>query len=79
MSIANAPSRKNVPRWRNWQTRMVQDYVSLTGGGGSTPLLGTNSKLHQFFRSGCILDQVKSGQTDKAKEEILKVYKLKRK
>ncbi|OGZ69115.1 MAG: hypothetical protein A3C50_01830 [Candidatus Staskawiczbacteria bacterium RIFCSPHIGHO2_02_FULL_43_16] len=28
--------------------------------------------------SGCILDQVKSGQTDKAKEEILKVYKLKR-
>lgn len=28
---------------------------------------------------GCILDQVKSGQTDKAKKEILKVYKLKRK
>ncbi len=29
--------------------------------------------------SGCILDQVKSGQTAKAKKEILKVYKLKRK
>lgn len=29
--------------------------------------------------SGCILDQVKSGQPQKAKEEILKVYKLKRK
>ena len=29
--------------------------------------------------SGCILNQIKSGQTDKAKEEILKVYKLKRK
>ena len=29
--------------------------------------------------SGCILNQVKSGQTSKAKEEILKVYKLKRK
>lgn len=29
--------------------------------------------------SGCILDQVKSGQIGKAKEEILKVYKLKRK
>ena len=28
---------------------------------------------------GCILDQVKSGQTNRAKEEILKVYKLKRK
>ena len=28
---------------------------------------------------GCILDQVKSGQTNKAKKEILKVYKLKRK
>lgn len=27
----------------------------------------------------CILDQIKSGQTDKAKAEILKVYKLKRK
>ena len=28
---------------------------------------------------GCILDQVKSGEHEKAKEEILKVYKLKRK
>lgn len=28
---------------------------------------------------GCILDQVKSGQANKAREEILKVYKLKRK
>ena len=27
----------------------------------------------------CILDQVKAGQTDKARDEILKVYKLKRK
>ena len=29
--------------------------------------------------SGCILEQVKEGQTQKAKAEILKVYKLKRK
>ena len=28
---------------------------------------------------GCILKQVKAGETSKAKEEILKVYKLKRK
>jgi len=28
---------------------------------------------------GCIVNQIKSGQTDKATEEILKVYKLKRK
>lgn len=28
---------------------------------------------------GCIVNQMKSGQTDKAKQEILKVYKLKRK
>ena len=28
---------------------------------------------------GCILNQVKTGQTEKAKLEILKVYKLKRK
>ena len=27
----------------------------------------------------CILNQVRSGQTSKAKEEVLKVYKLKRK
>ncbi len=27
----------------------------------------------------CILNQIKSGETDKAKGEILKVYKLKRK
>ena len=29
--------------------------------------------------SGCILNQVKYGQSEKAKKEILKVYKLKRK
>jgi DNA-binding FrmR family transcriptional regulator len=29
--------------------------------------------------SGCIMNQVKSGQTNKATQEILKVYKLKRK
>ncbi|MEK9183787.1 MAG: metal-sensitive transcriptional regulator [Patescibacteria group bacterium] len=28
---------------------------------------------------GCILNQIKSGQTDKAQKEILQVYKLKRK
>ena len=28
---------------------------------------------------GCILNQIKSGQTVKARKEILKVYKLKRK
>ncbi|OGG65843.1 hypothetical protein A3I99_00165 [Candidatus Kaiserbacteria bacterium RIFCSPLOWO2_02_FULL_45_11b] len=28
---------------------------------------------------GCILNQVKAGQVEKAKQEILKVYKLKRK
>ncbi len=28
---------------------------------------------------GCILDQVRSGKTEKARKELLKVYKLKRK
>jgi DNA-binding FrmR family transcriptional regulator len=28
---------------------------------------------------GCVIEQIKSGQTEKAKREILKVYKLKRK
>ncbi len=28
---------------------------------------------------GCIVEQIKSGKTDQAKKEILKVYKLKRK
>ena len=27
----------------------------------------------------CVVDQIKNGQTDKAKKEILKVYQLKRK
>jgi len=35
--------------------------------------------LMENHLSGCILDQVKSGQTKKAQDEILKVYKLKRK
>jgi DNA-binding FrmR family transcriptional regulator len=35
--------------------------------------------LMENHLSGCILDQVKSGQTRKAQDEILKVYKLKRK
>lgn len=29
--------------------------------------------------STCVIDQIKGGQVEKAKEEILKVYKLKRK
>lgn len=35
--------------------------------------------LLESHLSGCILDQVRSGQEKKAKEEILKVYQLKRK
>jgi len=35
--------------------------------------------LMENHLSGCILRQVKAGQTEKAKTEILKVYKLKRK
>ena len=35
--------------------------------------------LMENHLGGCILNQIKSGQTDKAKREILKVYKLKRK
>ena len=35
--------------------------------------------LMENHLGGCILHQIKSGQTEKAKKEILKVYKLKRK
>lgn len=42
-------------------------------------LSGVEDLLLENHLSGCILRQVKSGQTRKAKEEILKVYKLKRK
>ena len=35
--------------------------------------------LLESHLSSCILRQVKSGETNKAKSEILKVYKLKRK
>jgi DNA-binding FrmR family transcriptional regulator len=35
--------------------------------------------LMEDHLGGCIIHQIKSGQTEKAKNEILKVYKLKRK
>jgi DNA-binding FrmR family transcriptional regulator len=35
--------------------------------------------LMEDHLGGCIINQIKSGQTEKAKNEILKVYKLKRK
>lgn len=35
--------------------------------------------LLESHLSSCILNQMKSGQTSKAKDEILKVYRLKRK
>lgn len=42
-------------------------------------LSGVEDLLLENHLSGCILGQVKAGQTEKAKQEILKVYKLKRK
>ena len=42
-------------------------------------LSNVEDMLLENHLGGCILDQVKSGQTTKAKGEILKVYKLKRK
>jgi CsoR family transcriptional regulator, copper-sensing transcriptional repressor len=42
-------------------------------------LSNVEDSLLENHLGGCILDQVKSGQTNKAKQEILKVYKLKRK
>lgn len=35
--------------------------------------------LMENHLGSCIINQIKSGQTDKATQEILKVYKLKRK
>lgn len=35
--------------------------------------------LMESHLGSCIISQIKSGQTDKATQEILKVYKLKRK
>jgi len=42
-------------------------------------LSNVEDMLLENHLGGCILDQVKSGQTKKAKDEILKVYRLKRK
>ena len=42
-------------------------------------LSNVEDMLLENHLGSCILNQVKSGQTSKAKEEILKVYKLKRK
>ncbi len=35
--------------------------------------------LLEHHLGSCIISQIRSGQTDRAKQEILKVYKLKRK
>ncbi len=42
-------------------------------------LSNVEDMLLENHLGGCILNQIKSGQTSKATEEILKVYKLKRK
>lgn len=42
-------------------------------------LSNVEDMLLENHLGGCIVNQMKSGQTSKAKEEILKVYKLKRK
>jgi len=42
-------------------------------------LAGVEDALLESHLSGCVIRQIQSGQTHKAKEEILKVYKLKRK
>ncbi|MCL4704968.1 metal-sensitive transcriptional regulator [bacterium] len=42
-------------------------------------LSNVEDMLLESHLSSCILNQMKSGQTSKAKDEILKVYRLKRK
>jgi len=42
-------------------------------------LSNVEDMLLENHLGGCILNQVRAGQTEKAKNEILKVYKLKRK
>ncbi|OGZ20384.1 MAG: hypothetical protein A2494_02460 [Candidatus Lloydbacteria bacterium RIFOXYC12_FULL_46_25] len=42
-------------------------------------LSGVEDALMEEHLGTCVLHQMRSGQTEKAKEEILKVYKLKRK
>jgi len=42
-------------------------------------LSGVEDALMEGHLSHCVLDQVKSGQGAKARQEIMKVYKLKRK
>ena len=42
-------------------------------------LSNVENLLLENHLGGCILNQIKSGQTNKAKKEILKVYTLKRK
>ncbi len=42
-------------------------------------LSGIEDVLMEHHLSHCAIDQMKSGKADKTKEEILKVYRLKRK
>lgn len=42
-------------------------------------LSGVEDALMESHLSTCVVSQIKKGKADKAKEEILKVYRLKRK
>ena len=42
-------------------------------------LSGIEDALMEGHLGCCVVDQIKKGQTDKARKEILKVYQLKRK
>ena len=42
-------------------------------------LSNVEDMLMESHLSGCVINQIKKGETDKASSEILKVYKLKRK
>jgi DNA-binding FrmR family transcriptional regulator len=42
-------------------------------------LSNVEDALMESHLGHCVINQIKKGQTDKVKEEVLKVYKLKRK
>jgi DNA-binding FrmR family transcriptional regulator len=42
-------------------------------------LSNIEDKLLESHLGHCLINQIKAGQTEKAKEEIIKVYRLKRK
>ena len=62
----------NMPEWRNWQTRGIQNPVGFTPGGGSTPPFGTSltrCRIGTYARSPLLLGRIVGVADDPSEKE----------